>query len=389
MSKLIILTAGGSFGHLAPALSLADELHVRGYEVRLITDSRGAKFKDKFGDIPYDVVQAKAIAGNPIKKLYGACQLAFGTAQSLNVLLKHKPDVIVGFGGFPSIPPMWAALLKNTLSSKNNRIILNVHEQNDAAGLANKIMAPHVDKIAYSTSNLTGIRPKFAQRTVFTGNPVATKIAKLAEKPYPALDENGALNILVMGGSLGAESLGRAIPAALAGLSPEHQKRVNILQHCKSGQPEFDEQRKKIEALYAQTAINFELRDYIHDVAAELENTHLYIGRSGAGTVTEMTTAGRPAIYIPYPYHADQQQKLNAEIICDAGGAWLAEEDVKVDTDTVLIENIRAHIANALNNPATLTQAAAKTRAFADEKGYAKSASNLADLIEQQVGPTL
>lgn len=348
-SPLIILSAGGTGGHIMPAQSLAHDLIARGYRVEIITDSRGLKFTKGFGTIKLHEVSAGTFGK-------GLPKLALGIAQSIAIILKSKPAAIVGFGGYPSFPGVLAAqlLLKPTI----------LHEQNAIVGKANKALACLATKIALSWPNSRGLSDKQRAKSTVTGNPIRTEIAKIADTPFPPITDT--LNILVMGGSLGATVFSKILPQAFAQLPPENRAMLNITQQCREADiPE-------VKAAYEAANIKATLMTFIDDVATEITNAHLFIGRSGASTVAEISAAGRPAIFVPYPHHADQQQKINADAIADNGGAWTIEEK------DFTIERVKTHIEQCLAKPSTLSSAAAKAKACANPNAAAK----LAELVE-------
>lgn len=336
--KLIILSAGGTGGHVMPAQALALDLVSRGYAVEVITDRRGLKYAPAFGDVPMHEIHAGTLGAGVMGKVKGAANLGLGILQAQRILSRKNPAIVVGFGGYPSFPALYAA--------QKMKIPTILHEQNAIIGKANAMLAPAAERIASSIPQLRGIDENDRIRTIFTGNPVRTEIAALYTKPYPTLEIDGELRILVMGGSLGASVFGRVLPEALSALPVDHRKRLNIIQQCR------EEDIESARAAYADAQINATLSPFIDDVAAELEAAHLVIARSGASTIAEVTTAGRPAIFVPYPHHKDQQQKMNAETVADAGGAWVMAES------GFTLEAVLARIETFLQNPSALFKAA-------------------------------
>lgn len=340
--KKVILSAGGTGGHVMPAKALALDLVSRGYHVEVITDQRGMKYDNLFEDIPMIPIRAGTLGAGIKGKIKGLANLGIGILQAGKLLRSKRPDIVVGFGGYPSFPALYAA--------QSMGVPTILHEQNAIIGKANVMLAPKAARIASSTPTLRGIDESDQVRTVYTGNPVRSEIAALYTKPYPNLDAGGDLNILVMGGSLGAKVFSEVLPDALAELPSDHRKRLNIIQQCR------EDDLESVRETYAQAGIRAELATFFDDVAAELERTHLVIARSGASTVAEVSTAGRPAIYVPYPHHKDQQQKMNADVVADVGGAWVMTEN-GFTKDAVL-----ARIETFLQNPQILFKAAEKAR---------------------------
>jgi len=353
----IIISAGGTGGHMTPAQALAADLLSRGYDVEVITDQRGARFKPIFGDVPFHVLRAGTLGAGIRGKVGGLFNLAIGIFQASALLKRLKPSVVIGFGGYPSFPAVYAA--------QRQKIPTVIHEQNAIIGKANLMLADKAERIALSLPLMRGLDADQQVRTVITGNPVRPSIAALYSKPYPKLEANGELRILIMGGSLGARVFSRVIPDALVQLSPDYKKRLHIVQQCRA--EDLEAARKA----YAENGIKADLATFFDDVDDQLEKAHLFIGRSGASTVAEIAAAGRPAIFVPYPHHKDQQQKMNAESLADAGGAWLMTES-GFSADTLL-----ARIEAFLQNPETLFRAAEKARSC----GKPDAARKLGNLV--------
>ncbi|MEM9470203.1 MAG: undecaprenyldiphospho-muramoylpentapeptide beta-N-acetylglucosaminyltransferase [Pseudomonadota bacterium] len=341
-TKKILISAGGTGGHLFPAEALARDLIGRGYHVVLATDKRGAQY-DNFADgVPTHVLQSGGLHSGVLNKLKSVFSLGVGYFQALGLIGKIKPDVVVGFGGYPSFPPVYAATQK--------KIPTIIHEQNAVMGKANAYLASKVDRIATAWTQVEGLTETDTMRSVVTGNPVRPDIAALYSKPYPILEQDGDLHILVMGGSQGAKVFSDIIPATLEKLSDAHKARLHIVQQCR------EEDIERVRSMYEQAGIKSTLANFFDDVAEEMEKCHLFIGRSGASTVSEVTTAGRPAIFVPYPHHKDQQQKRNANVVFDAGGAWVMTED------GFTANALLARIETFLQNPETLFNAAENAR---------------------------
>lgn len=299
-SKTIILCAGGTGGHVFPAAALAAELQKRGYAVRWITDIRGHEFTSAFNSVPVYVVQA-----GPLGK--GMHKLLAGTLQSLHLMLKDRSAAVIGFGGYPSVPGVFAAQLLC--------IPTLVHEQNAVLGKSNIMLGRLAKRVALSFASS---KEEKCNKVIVTGNPVRREITALHTLPFPAAD--GTFRIFIMGGSLGARVFSDVVPAALAQLPSAIKARLEIVQQCRA------EDLDTVRTLYAQAGITARLENFFKDVPDILKKTHLVICRSGASTVAELTASGRPAIYVPYPHHRDAQQKANAQAVVNAGGSWMFEE---------------------------------------------------------------
>ncbi|MCB1531799.1 MAG: undecaprenyldiphospho-muramoylpentapeptide beta-N-acetylglucosaminyltransferase [Alphaproteobacteria bacterium] len=340
--KLIVLSSGGTGGHMTPAQALGHDLLSRGFRVEVITDKRGMKYASMFEGMPMHVIQAGTLGSGLVGKIKGVGSLAIGIAQAHKLLRKLKPDVVVGFGGYPSFPGVFAA--------QKQKIPTVLHEQNAIIGKANAMLAHRANRIALSLPVVRGLDESDKVRSVVTGNPVRPEIAALYSEPYPNVKDDGPLNILIMGGSLGASVFSEVVPQTLGKLSAANKKRLRIVQQCREA--DIDMVRKA----YKENNIEAELATFFEDVPDRLRACHLVIGRSGASTVAEVTTAGRPAIFVPYPHHKDQQQKMNADAVADVGGAWMMTES-GFTQDALL-----ARIENFLQNPQVLFRAAEKAR---------------------------
>jgi UDP-N-acetylglucosamine--N-acetylmuramyl-(pentapeptide) pyrophosphoryl-undecaprenol N-acetylglucosamine transferase len=337
-AKQILISAGGTGGHMFPAEALARDLIGRGYRVALATDVRGKKYEPFADGVPVYVLKSGAMKAGLLSKIKTVLSLGIGYLQARKLIDKLKPAVVIGFGGYPSFPAVYAAQKKN--------IPTIIHEQNAILGKANAYLAPKADRIALSWNNVESIDESDAVRSVVTGNPVRPDISALYNKPYPALEQDGVLKILVLGGSQGASVFGEILPQVVDNLSRAHKARLDITQQC------IDADIEQVRQSYTDAGVKAELATFFSDVAAKLEECHLVIARSGAGTVCEVTTAGRPAIFVPYPWHKDQQQKRNADAVFDAGGAWVMTQD------GFTVEALLARIETFLQNPEALFNAA-------------------------------
>lgn len=354
---MVLLSAGGTGGHVFPAQALGADLLSRGFEVAMATDRRGQKYEEMFEGIPLHVISAGTLGGGMAGKIKGLAGLGIGMVQALGLVRKLRPAVVVGFGGYPSFPAVYAAQRLN--------IPTIIHEQNAILGRANAMLAPHADRIAISYSEVYGLQEADKMRAVHTGNPVRDEIAALFSKPYPAIKPDGPVNILVLGGSLGASVFAEIVPKALASLHSSYRNRLKVVQQCRA------EDLVKTSGLYAEAGIEARTDSFFNNVPELLAWSHLVISRSGASTVAEVTAAGRPSIFVPYPHHADQQQKINADYVSDNGGAWTMTEDGF--TPDVLM----ARIETFLQNPETLFRAAEAAR----DLGRPDAARRLGNLV--------
>ena len=355
----IVLTAGGTGGHMFPAEALAQELRARGRTVVLITDARGAAFASSFGRIDVHVVAAKNPAGNALSKLRAAALIAVGTFQALRLLRQQPPALVIGFGGYPALPAMAAAIWLGVPTA--------LHEQNAVLGRVNRLIAHRVSGLASSVEGLRGLRAIDQVKVAVTGNPVRADIAACYGRPYDAPTQDSPFNLVVFGGSQGARVLSETVPAAIAMLPPGVSARLRIVQQCRTA--DLEQARKA----YARTGVQVELTDFIRDMPARLASAHLVIARSGATTVSELTAAGVPSILVPYPHHADQQQLANAQALADAGAAWVMPEA------EMTAAGLAKRLQNLLRNPQQLNIAAAAAHGL----GRPDAARALADMVER------
>lgn len=354
---LILLSAGGTGGHVMPAKALAHDLLSRGYRVQVLTDSRGMNYKSHFAGITMHELKAGTMGKGLVGKLRGLANMGLGTLKAHRLIKKLKPAVVVGFGGYPSVPGVYAA--------QSQKIPTILHEQNAVLGRANDYLAARAERLALSWPDSQGLNEEEWSRAVITGNPVRPEIADLYSRPYPKLEQDGPLRILVMGGSLGASVFSTVLPEALSRLSAPYRKRLHIVQQCR------EEDLSEVKNKYKSADIHAELSTFIDNVAHELEQCHLFIGRSGASTVAEMTVSGRPAIFVPLGIHKDNQQKMNADTVSDVGGAWTMTQDGFTP------EALLARIETFMQDPSILFRAAEKARSC----GKPDAARKLGNLV--------
>lgn len=305
MMKKIVLAAGGTGGHVFPAFAVAEVLREEGHDVRWATDRRGLKYESHWqGAKP--IVTASA---SPAGKIKFAAQMSTGVQQALVSFIKNRPDVVVGFGGYPCVPAVVAAQVLG--------IPTVLHEANATLGLANKVLAKNAKAVALSFNGDT-------KNAHLTGNPVRPAIARLADLPF---EQNEKLNILVFGGSLGAKIFADLMPLVLERMTPEFRASIALTQQVVDEDVKAD-----LENRYKAMGVDATLVPFINDMPDQLAKAHLVIARSGASTVAELTCAGRPAVFIPYPHHGDRQQYANAKFCVDAGGALMLDEKDGLDT---------------------------------------------------------
>jgi UDP-N-acetylglucosamine--N-acetylmuramyl-(pentapeptide) pyrophosphoryl-undecaprenol N-acetylglucosamine transferase len=355
----IVLSAGGTGGHLFPAQAVAAELMKRGRKIVVMTDARGTQYPSYFPGADIQIVPAAAFSDRSLFRLMTApFEIFAGVVVSLVKLARTRPAAVVGFGGYPSLPVMIAACLA--------RFPTVIVAPDAVLGRANRIVANYVRVIAGGLP-LKRFLPKDMTKVVYTGNPVRPDVVALKDAPYDTPTATGPLHLLVFGGSQGARALSEIVPAAIALLPNEMKARLDIVQQCR---PEDLEQVQKT---YVANHVKAELAPFFKDLPARMASTHLVIGRSGAGTVAELMVIGRPAILVPLPHALDDNQTPNADALVEAGGGWrVAQRDLSPQKLAELLQS-------AFASPADLARRAAAARAA----GKPDAAARLADLVDR------
>ena len=358
VSRHYVLAAGGTGGHLIPAFALAVELEAHGHHVALITDDRGSRLPGKPAALVSHVLPAGRFGKNPLKWPQAIGSVLEGKRMALRLFESFQPSAVIGFGGYPALPALWAAT-----SAKVPSII---HEQNAVLGRVNRLLAGRVDAIATSYRDVDRLAPKLAHKVHLVGNPIRAEVLALRDQPFPSFSQDGLLRVLVTGGSQGASVLSAVVPDGLAMLPPALRSRLQVTQQCRA------EDIEAVRARYAGHEIPAELGTYFEDMAARLADSHLFVGRAGASTVAELTAVGRPAILVPLPIATDDHQVANTREVTALGGARMIRQDRF--TPVELAKQIQA----IAMNPETLATAAHA----AWNCGYPNAAKDLADLVE-------
>ena len=305
MSDAYLIAAGGTGGHVFPALALARELVRRGAAVTMLTDSRGARY------LPADITQRRIEAASPsggmASKLKAVWALARGFARSLALIGEARPPAVACFGGYASFPAAMAALVR--------RVPVMIHEQNAVVGRANRVIARFARIVALSFEDTERL-PGSSGRRIVTGNPVREGFGPSRR---PAKGERTVL--LVIGGSQGAKVLSDVVPAAVTTLPPSLLARVEVWQQCRP------EDLERVREAYAGTAVATDLRTFFDDMPERMAGADLVISRSGASSVSELLALAKPAILVPYLHATDNHQQANAERLVAAGAAMLARQD--------------------------------------------------------------
>jgi UDP-N-acetylglucosamine--N-acetylmuramyl-(pentapeptide) pyrophosphoryl-undecaprenol N-acetylglucosamine transferase len=357
-APLVLLAAGGTGGHLFPAEALASALARRGVAVDLATDERAEQYGTAFPARHAHVIASATVRGrDPVSLARTAALLGVGTVQALRLIARIRPSVVVGFGGYPTVPPVLAATLR--------RIPTVIHEQNAVMGRANRLLASRVTAIATGFPGVLADRPRLAAKATHTGNPVRPAVVAAAATPYAAPEAAGPLRLLVFGGSQGARIMADIVPAAVERLEAHLQLRLAVVQQAR------EEDLARVKAAYARSRVAAEVAPFFADLPARIAASHLVVARAGASTVAELAAVGRPAILVPLPHALDQDQSANAGVLEKAGGAMrLPQSDFTAD-------RLAAEISALASAPQKLVAMAAAARA----QGAVDAAERLAELV--------
>jgi UDP-N-acetylglucosamine--N-acetylmuramyl-(pentapeptide) pyrophosphoryl-undecaprenol N-acetylglucosamine transferase len=342
-----------------PAEALAFKLKERGYSVHLVTDSRAERYAGKFPADEIHVVPSATLASkNPVAVVKTLWTLRSGMRAAKKLISRLKPVVVVGFGGYPTVPPLLAA--------SRLGVPTVIHEQNAVMGRANKALATRVKAIA------GGFLPEnggaFPEKTVTTGNPVRPAVIEAAKVPYAPSHAGEPFNLVVFGGSQGAQYFSKAMPTAISLLEDDLRARLRITQQVR---PEDMGMVGDCVAKLEMGAAS-EIAPFFNDMAERLAKAHLVICRSGASTVSEISVIGRPAILVPYPHALDHDQAANAAALAATGGAKVI---VQAELSSEKIASILTHV---MNDPEKL----ARMAAAAKQAGKPDAANLLADMVE-------
>ncbi len=354
-----VIAAGGTGGHMVPAHVLANELMARGHHVALLTDERGLRFPGLFEDVQRHVIDSGTLS---VRRPFGWPKairaIMRGRGQALRLYRSFQPSAVIGFGGYPVLPAMLAA--------RKAGIPTVIHEQNAVLGRVNRFLAPKVDVVATAYEEIGRVPQRVWPKVRLVGNPVRDEVLALRDRPYPPLDEDDILRVLVIGGSQGATILSEVVPDALSMLPVGFRRRLQVVQQCRA------EDLAMVRETYRRLGIPAECATYLADLPARLALAHLVIARSGASTVAELTTAGRPAILVPYAAATDDHQTANAREIVAAGGARSIPQHRFTPVE------LSKQMQKLGLEPDALTNAAARARSA----GRPDAAGDLADIIE-------
>ncbi len=361
--KLFILAAGGTGGHFFPALALARELQGRGRKICVMTDARARKYGEQLDGLAVKQTHAATIfAGGVIARLIAPIKIIFGILQSGFSYIMERPDMVIGFGGYPAFAPLVAARLLG--------IPIAIHEQNAILGRANRALVRLGARIAISYPGTKFIPAHKRGYAVVTGNPLREKVLEAAQIAYDPPIAHEKFNLLVFGGSQGARVFSEVLPKAIAALPEDKRKSLRLVQQCRKSE------LKECLNTYSQMGVDTELRDFFDDMPQRIAQSHLIIARSGASTICELAAIGRPSILVPLPAALDNDQMMNAVHLSNYRAAFLVAQ--RLFTPTKLSELL----GELMDNPARLTNMAAVARG----RGVLNATAKLADFCELQAG---
>lgn len=363
-ARPIVVAAGGTGGHLFPAEALSNALAARGVTVELITDERATRYGAAFPARAIHQIPAATPRGvSLLARLSAVLTLARGTLAARRLLKRIQPRALVGFGGYPTVPPALAATQLGVPTL--------LHEGNAVIGRANRFLAARVDAIATGFDQLGGVSAKIAAKTHRTGNPVRPMVIEAAKMAFPDFADE-RLRLLVTGGSQGARIMSDIVPAAIKLMPESARAKLVIIQQAR------EEDRARVAAVYEGLGLTAEVAAFFPDLPMRIAKSHLVIARAGASTVSELAVIGRPAILVPLPHALDQDQAANAKQFAATGAATV------VDQSAFSPQWLATALADAQGDmPGLARRAAAARRA-----GVADAAERLADLVLSLVAET-
>ncbi|KAA8609654.1 UDP-diphospho-muramoylpentapeptide beta-N-acetylglucosaminyltransferase [Salipiger aestuarii] len=357
---LLVMAAGGTGGHMFPAQALAEIMLRRGWRVKLSTDARGARYT---GGFPHSteieqVASATFARGGVLAKLGVPFRIASGVLQAVLGFRKDRPDVVVGFGGYPSIPALAAAQIL--------KLPRMIHEQNGVPGRVNEVFSKKVDVVAcgtWPTALPAGVE------AVHTGNPVRMAVRERTGAGYMVPGEY-PMSILVIGGSQGARILSDVVPPAIEKLP------VSVLRNLRVSHQARDEDGERVARFYFDHAIDADVQPFFDDIPARMSEAQLVISRAGASSVADISVIGRPAILVPYAVAAGDHQTVNAQGLVDAGAA------IRIPESRLTVDAMTQAILAVLTNP----EGAAQMAHAAMRLSRPDAAEHLAALVEHLAG---
>ena len=355
-----VLAAGGTGGHLFPAQALAEELTRRGHVIHLMTDERVRDYGKNFPAAETHIVPSATLSLSKPWLVPGRALRLYGGYRAARAILKRvRPRAVIGFGGYPSFPPILAAARLGIPSC--------VHDQNAVMGRANRVLAKWADAVASSFPDLQGLPPGAEKKLTITGNPVRDIALQQKAAPYPPFDR---FNLLVFGGSQGAQFFGEFMPKVFAAMAPGERSKFLLTQQVRA------ENMEAVSRAYAEMGLACELNPFFMDMPRRIAQSHLVVCRSGASTIAELGVIGRPAVMVPLPHALDNDQLRNAESFAAAGAGWVRPQA------GLEPESFAQFLTSLRSQQGQLQQAAAAALGH----GKPDAAQRLADLAEKLAG---
>ena len=363
----VVLATGGTGGHVFPAEALAGELEARGVPFTLVTDSRGRQWQGALSRRPIHYIRSASPTGSPVKKILALFSLALGLFDAWRALGRVGPSVVVGFGGYASVPTMVAARLR--------RLPAMLHEQNAVLGRANRLVLGGAGRVATSFARTRSLDGDV--RAQLVGNRVREPVRALRDSPYRPPGEGRVIDLLVFGGSQGAASFGEVVPQAVLSLPQALRSRLRIVQQCR---PEGID---RVRTSYVKAGVVAEIAPFFADLPQRMAAAHLVIGRSGASTVAELAAIGRPSILVPYPYAADDHQTANARAF-EATGACIVLPHASFTAAT-----LAGHLLSLTGEPERLAAMAGAAHAAGSPDAAARLADVVAEFASLPLSPSV
>lgn len=353
-AKRLLLAAGGTGGHMFPAQALSENLKSEGWDIAMMTDARGYKHAGRILADPIIQVQAATLSPrHPVRAAIGVFKLTQGTRRAKAFIRSWQPDVVVGFGGYPAFPAMRAAQTLNVPTL--------IHEQNAVLGRVNRLFARKSLYLASGFEILEKCPPE--ANHICTGNPLRSQILKAVPRQYNVPDSQ--INILIMGGSLGARLLSVGLPEAIAVLPEGLRARLNVVQQTR--QDHLETARR----IYKDAGVNAICEPFFSDIDVHLGAAHYVVGRAGAGSVSEIAVMGKPSLLVPLAIAMDDHQMENAKSLSRLNAADILPESEFTS------ETVKTTLERRLNDSTWLEHAAASAR----QAGRPNAAKNLAALV--------
>ncbi len=356
--KLVVVTAGGTGGHVYPADALATELAKRDCEVILYTDTRGLNnYKGKLGEIENKAILSGSVVGKSIlTKFVSLTKVALGIVQAMYYLFRKRPDCVVGFGGYASFPTAIAAVIL--------RIPLVIHEQNSVMSRTNRILAKFAVVVAQSFRTVKNTPD--GVKTVLSGMPIRKSIASLHNNEYSAKTADDKMVLVILGGSQGAKIFADVVPEAIKMLSDEEKKKLVIYQQCRKGE------EKEIEFLYKNVISDVTINSFFENMPELYKKADIIVSRAGASSVYEIAAAGLPSVLVPLSIAADNHQYYNALDFAKNNAALVIEQkDFTIDKMVKILKDF-------MENPQIMKDMSKAVK----ELAIVDAAERLADVVE-------